>query len=78
MAPLVTVHHCSGASSHFIARVANRRGLEGWGRSPDEAIGDLARAIADAGPPRLPRSGFADVSALAGFLRAAAGPVLDD
>ena len=77
MAPLVTVHHCSGASSHFIARVANRRGLEGWGRSPDEAIGDLARAIADqAAPP--PRSGFADVSALAGFLRAAAGPVLDD
>jgi hypothetical protein len=78
VAPLVTVHHRSGASNHYVARVADRGALEGWGRSPGEAIGDLARAIADAGPPHLPRSGFADVSALAGFLRAAAGPVLDD
>ena len=78
MAPLVTVHHRSGASSHYVARVGNGGGLEGWGRSPDEAIGDLARAIADARPPALPRSGFADVTALAGFLRAAAEPVVDD
>jgi hypothetical protein len=78
VAPLVTVHHHSGAISHYVARVANRGGLEGWGRSPEEAIGDLARAIADVRPPALPRSGFADVTALAGFLRAAAGPVLDD
>jgi hypothetical protein len=78
VAPLVTVHHRSGATSHYVARVANRGGLEGWGRSPEEAIGDLARAIADARPPALPRSGFADVSALAGFLRASAGPIVDD
>ena len=78
MAPLVTVHHHSGATSHYVARVANRGGLEGWGRSPEEAIGDLARAIADARPPALPRSGFADVTALAGFLRASAGPIGDD
>jgi hypothetical protein len=76
VAPLVTVHHTSGTSSHYVARVANRRGLEGWGRSPEEAIGDLARAIADERPPQLGRSGFADVTALAGFLRAAA--VVDD
>ena len=72
MAPLVTVHHRSGATSHYVARVADRGGLEGWGRSPDEAVGDLARAIADASPPTLLRSGFADMSALAGYLRAAA------